>query len=93
MATNAYVTGIAVVVIPASMTYVTLCEKDMRQSFSIFNNSTGQLHLRFGDDLNTEWSVKIGPDQLYETTNPTYRGKISGKWSNTVGDAHVTVFS
>lgn len=93
MANSNYVTGVKVVVVPATMSYVVLMPASMRQAFSIFNNSTGQLYLRFGDNPMTDWTTKIGPNQLYETTLPLYRGVVCGKWDNTVGDAHITEFS
>lgn len=93
MAANAYVTGLRVVVIPASLTYVPLLQASMRQGFSIYNNSTGNMYLRFGEDVSVEWTTMIAPNHLYETTLPTYRGQLSAKWTNTVGDAHVTEFS
>ena len=92
MATNIQVTGVSVFVIPASLTYVTLFQPSTRQGFSIFNNSTGNLYLKFTDDLMTDWTTKIAPNFLYETTMPLYRGIITGKWDNTVGDAHCTEF-
>lgn len=92
MAINNNVTGITVTVVPASLTYVPLFTSSMRQGFSIYNNSTGNLYIRFGDNVSAEWTTKIPPNFLYETTMPLYRGLVSGKWDNTVGDAHCTEF-
>lgn len=92
MAINNQVTGVTVFVVPASMTYVTLFQPSMRQHFSIYNNSTSHLYLKFTDDLMAEWTTKIPPNFLYETTMPLYRGIITGKWDNTIGDAHCTEF-
>lgn len=93
MAANQQVTGLHVRVVPASLTYVTLCDKSLRQGFSIYNNSTGNMYIRFGDNPLTEWTTKVAPNHLYETMLPLWRGVISAKWDNTVGDAHITEFS
>lgn len=91
MAVN-QVTGIGVNVVSASLTYVQISTNPMRQGMSIYNNSTGQMYLRFGDNVMGEWTTKIGPNHLYESTMPLFRGTVSAKWDNTVGDAHVTEF-
>lgn len=93
MAANAQVTGLVVRVVPASLTYVTLLEKSMRQGFAVYNNSTGVMYIRFGDDPMTEWTTKVAPNHLYETMLPLWRGVISAKWDSIIGDAHITEFS
>ena len=62
-----------------------------RRSFSVFNDSTVSLYLKFGTSASTtSFTVKVLPGQYYEMPNPLYTGAVTGVWDSATGTARVT---
>jgi len=69
-----------------------LAENQDRLGAYIFNDSTGNLFLKFGGGINYgAYTVKLTPWQFYELpTSPIYTGLIVGMWDNPTSFAAVT---
>ena len=63
-----------------------------RVGWSVFNDSTANLFVKFGVTASTSsFTVKIAPGGYYEMpTTPTYQGQIDGIWDAANGNARVT---
>lgn len=84
----------AVTTVPASASVVTLAaSKSARLGLIVMNNSTStsRLYLKLGSAASlSSWSVFIEPGGCWEMPRRYYTGIVTGIWTNTTGDAHVT---
>jgi hypothetical protein len=87
-------TTATVIVIPAVASAVTLAaQNSARVGLMVANNatSTSTLWVKFGSNATlSSWSVPVEPGGYYEMPPRYYAGVVTGVWSNTTGDAHVT---
>ncbi len=87
---DATVTSVA-----ASASNVTLLSINIkREAASIFNDSTNNLYLKFGQTASTNsYTIKMEAGSFYELSTPCYCGVIDGIWDGTNGAARVTEMS
>ena len=74
--------------IPASASVVTLIPAGAtnRKTVSIYNDSPNNLFVKLGAGAGlTDFTVKLAPDDFYETPVPNFIGEITGIWDSVVG--------
>lgn len=79
--------------VPASTVVVTLIAAGAinRKTVSIFNDSTAILYIKLGAGAAfTDFTVRLRPDDFYETPDPHFIGEITGIWTAANGAAQVT---
>lgn len=86
------VVGATPVRVASSATVVTLQAANTgRRALKVFNESTQILYVKDGGTATlTDYSVQIGPSQLYEWPLPIYQGIVTGLWASANGAAQVT---
>jgi hypothetical protein len=62
-----------------------------RMGWSIFNDSTSVLYLKYGTTASaTSYTVQIPAGGYFEVASPVYTGRIDGIWAAANGNARVT---
>jgi len=81
-----------VTAVASSASNVTLAAENLsRAALLIFNDSTANLYIKFGETVTrTSFTVKIGAGGYFEVPQPPYTGQIDGIWSDANGRALVT---
>ena len=81
--------------VPSSASSVTLLPNTPTRSFfTIFNDSTASLFVKFGTGAATnDFTVKLLAGGYFESTIPAYTGIISGIWDSEDGSAYTTELS
>lgn len=71
-----------------------LSAKSNRAHFSVFNDSTAVLYVKFGGAASsTSYSVKVIAGAYFESPYPCYQGEVYGIWAAANGYARVTEVS
>lgn len=86
------VTSAELLVIPASVSEVLLLAGHVdTKTFSIYNNSTNSLYIKFGNGVSTSFfNFRMPPKSFYEPNIYTFSGDIYGVWDGTNGTALVS---
>ena len=93
---NAYKPVVAVLTsVPSTITEtVLLATNPDRKAFTLWNNSTSHLYVKFGSGITTTFfNFKLRPWAYYESTNYIPINDVVGVWDVTNGTALVTEFS
>lgn len=68
-----------------------LSESKGRKGWSVFNDSSAILYLKFGTTASaTSYTVKLEPGDFYESPEYYANGRVDGIWSSATGTARVT---
>lgn len=71
-----------------------LSAKSTRAHFSIFNDSTAVLYVKFGGPASsTSYTVKVIAGAYFESPYPCYQGEVHGIWATANGYARITEVS
>jgi len=77
-------------VISASTEYVPFLVQAARRYFSIYNNSTSALYLKYSEPEYITWFVRVPPKWYFESPVPVWQKGLEGKWDAANGEAHIT---
>lgn len=77
--------------VPAAITATPLLPFHyVRNSGSVYNDSSAILYVKLGDGATTDdWTVKLNQDDYYDLPDG-YIGSVSGVWATATGQARVT---
>lgn len=76
----------------SSATSITLLALNTaRKGFSVFNDSTQPLYVKFGTTASaTDYNVKVAAQGFYESpASPVYTGRVDGIWAAANGNGYV----
>ncbi len=91
--TKQVATGTQTSVAGSTSSVTLLASNTSRKGFSIYNDSTAILYIRFQATATTSnFSVKLQPDAYYEDAIG-YTGIVDGIWASATGNARVTEYS
>ena len=91
--TKQVATGAQTSVAGSASSTTLLASNTSRKGFSIYNDSTAILYVRFQATASTSnFSVKLQPDAYYEDSMG-YTGVIDGIWASATGNARITEYS
>ena len=75
----------------SSTKIILLAENHLRKTALIYNNSTSNLYVKYGDDVSISlFTLCLGAGDYYELPMPCYAGIITGIWDSIDGNAMVT---
>lgn len=78
--------------VSASATSVQLLASNAsRKAFSVFNDSSAVLYIKFGVTASsTSYTVQVPKNGFYESGSVIYTGEIDGVWASASGAARIT---
>lgn len=80
-------------VVSSASSTTLLSANTARKGFTIFNDSTAVLYVKFGTTASSSsYTVQLAASGYYESGPVVYTGRIDGIWASANGNARVTEF-